>query len=191
MIIYLTGFEPFGDHVINPSWEAVKTFSLDDSQVQLHKEQLPVDYRALREILPARLNELNPDVILHLGVMSSKGFLRLERSAHNRIGETPDNAGFRPDPPLIRSNGPAVQRARFPLEDTLHAWRERGFEASLSDDAGSYLCNFSFYLSLDWARDKNAQVVFLHIPVLDAPFNLDQLREAIGTALNQAMKASS
>lgn len=191
MIIYLTGFEPFGEHALNASWEAVKGFALSDPKIQLHKEQLPVDYRALRESLPARLNELHPDVILHLGVMSSKGFLRLERTALNHIGETLDNAGFRPEPRVIQSSGPSKLSARFPLEETLQAWRERGFEATLSDDAGSYLCNYSFYLSLNWAEGKSAQVVFLHVPVLGAPFTVEQLREAIDIALKQAMKALS
>lgn len=187
MQVYLTGFEPFGAHKINASWEAVKGFSWDDSRVTVHSEQLPVDYRALSLHLPERLNTINPDVILHLGVMSPRGFLRLETVARNHIGATLDNAGFRPDSPKIDPAGPEFLTSKFPLEDVLERLQTRGLQAQLSEDAGSYLCNFSYYLSLAWAQKREALAAFLHVPVLGHPFSEDQLREAIQVALEAAV----
>ncbi|MDF1665056.1 MAG: pyroglutamyl-peptidase I [Planctomycetota bacterium] len=191
MRVYLTGFEPFGSHTVNASWEAVKDFSWTESRARLHSERLPVDYRALRQHLPERLNTINPDVILHLGVMGPRGFLRLEQQAKNHIGASPDNAGFCPEDRIIEPSGPEFLRSSFPLETVLDRFRKLGMEGQLSDDAGSYLCNFSYYLSLDWAQRRNALAAFLHVPVLGEPFAAAELQEAIRISLEVAIEAKN
>jgi pyroglutamyl-peptidase len=44
--------------------------------------------------------------------------------------------------------------------------RSRGVPAVASRSAGSYLCNFIYYLSLDWARrqQNHHDVCFVHVP---------------------------
>lgn len=189
MKIYLTGFEPFGDHAINASWEAVKGFPWNDPRATLEREQLPVDYRALHKYLPTRLNEINPDVILHLGVMSARGFLRLEQRAKNQIGQTLDNAGYRPEDPEIEVAGPDFHQSSFPIPLILERLNERGLPARGSEDAGSYLCNFSYYLSLNWGKTRKVAVAFLHVPVLGEPFSVEQLRDVIHVVLESAIEA--
>lgn len=73
-VALLTGFEPFGVHATNPSWDAIRTLErtpLDDWTLTVAR--LPVDYRAVAECLPQLLAERAPALILHLGVMRQEG----------------------------------------------------------------------------------------------------------------------
>jgi hypothetical protein len=58
--------------------------------------------------------------------------------------------------------------------------RGRGFAATTSRSAGSYLCNFLYYLSLDWGTRQESPplALFVHVPHTSAkggPFSEAQL----------------
>ena len=50
----------------------------------------------------------------------------------------------------------------------------------VSLDPGQYLCGYTYYISLNIDRDK---VAFVHVPVLDKPYSVDQLAGALGQIL--------
>ena len=55
-------------------------------------------------------------------------------------------------------------------EDKNSVTSERGIPAAPSRSAGRYLCNFLYYLSLDWAtrQEQSPAVLFVHIPPFTA-----------------------
>jgi pyroglutamyl-peptidase len=107
-----------------------------------------------------------PHLTLHLGLHKRARGFRIERSAHNLIDLREDARGavLNRRTILDRSDGrldtevPATQLARH--------LRTRGLPAIASRSAGTYLCNYLYYLSLHWARGQNGacDVCFVHLP---------------------------
>ena len=179
----LTGFGPFGPHLVNPSWEVVRR--LDGAPVgpfEVRVARLDVAYARAASQLEEAISAHAPDVLLSLGVAPG-GALRVERRAHNAddsktadvLGEV---GGGRP----IREGGPALLETRLPVAKILAALDGAGFEARPSDDAGGYLCNHVFYVGLDrMAADRPAG--FLHVPPLEGGWDLDRLEGALRVVL--------
>lgn len=51
MKILVTGFEPFGFHHSNPSWDAVEALPEEIEGVQIVKRKLPVSFRRFSALL--------------------------------------------------------------------------------------------------------------------------------------------
>lgn len=66
--VLLTGFGPFGDHNINPSWEVVKELSskygkyYEELGIELITQELPVDYKFVQNEVPRLWEEHQPKV---------------------------------------------------------------------------------------------------------------------------------
>lgn len=62
-VVLVTGFQPFGVHKINASWEAVKLlpkYKIDN--VQIVVEEVPVLYKYVEENIPLLWKKYNPKV---------------------------------------------------------------------------------------------------------------------------------
>ena len=57
MKILVTGFEPFGSHRSNPSWDAVEALPEEIEGVQIVKRKLPVSFRRFSAPLEAAIEE--------------------------------------------------------------------------------------------------------------------------------------
>jgi len=59
-----------------------------------------------------------------------------------------------------------------------------GWKCELSDDPGRYLCNFIYYLSLNYKKcyNKDFKVFFLHIP--EANNSPQKTQQCINEAIN-------
>ena len=55
--VLVTGFEPFGEEKINPSWEAVKTLPKEIKGADIIKNKLPVSFKAIKKKLPKIIDE--------------------------------------------------------------------------------------------------------------------------------------
>jgi pyrrolidone-carboxylate peptidase len=150
----VTGFGPFLNIRENPSSQlagaAGRSFEL-----------LEVSYEGVRRFLRG-LNEDSFDRLLLMGVNAGADKMHLEVLGRNTVGETPDVLGHVPELRFAREEGPVT------IESTL--WRPLvreplGERLAVSDDAGSYLCNFSLYSAL--LRFPGKQVGFLHVPSAD------------------------
>jgi pyroglutamyl-peptidase len=131
-------------------------------------EMLPVAY----ETVMARLTEIGrafqPDIAVHFGLAQSCSGFRLERVARNRfVPVHPDNLGFIPEVGPICA-GPETLDSRLPLEAIHGKLSAAGLPVEWSDDAGGYLCNAVFTLSLArGAEDFHpAMSGFVHVPLL-------------------------
>lgn len=88
--VIITGYGPFGKVKLNPSWEAVRKLPDEYNEFQVTKLFLQVSYQDVIETVPKLLEQLNPTLVIHCGVGSSDGFIKLEQTAHCNGYTTPD-----------------------------------------------------------------------------------------------------
>jgi pyroglutamyl-peptidase len=163
--VLVTGFEPFGGDDVNPSWEAVSRLTVPQVQIR----QLPCVYGAALEVLWAAVEELDPEVVVCVGLAGGRARVELERVGVN-LDDAPmaDNAGGYPvDRPIV-PGGPAAYFATIPTRDCVDALRAAGVPAGLSYSAGTFVCNHVLYGVLHRAATlrPGLRAGFVHVPYL-------------------------
>ena len=166
--VLLTGFGPFPGAPVNPSaWLAeMLPLRLSAGDEEVDARILPTEWEAVAAFTEQLRETLQPHVIVHFGLSHhAKGF-RIERSAHNRASLRADASGALPRSHVILPQGPGRLNTTFPATALAAHLSQRGISAAPSHSAGSYLCNFLYYLSLDWAARQSggASVLFVHVP---------------------------
>lgn len=173
--VLLTGFEPFDNEPINPSWEAVR--ALDGERVGdavIVARQLPCAFGTAIDAMAALLEELRPAVAIAVGQAGGRAEMSVERVAINiddaRIA---DNAGRQPVDEPIAGGGPAAYFSTLPIKAMVRDMRAAGIPASVSQTAGTFVCNHVFYGLMhalaghgDRDRTRNTRGGFIHIPYL-------------------------
>jgi pyroglutamyl-peptidase len=169
-VALVTGFEPYGGERVNPSMLVVK--SLDGSEVEgvsVVGRTLPVAFHGLRGRVQALLRELEPIVVVSLGLWRGEPMIRLERFAINLADcEIPDNEGACLEDVPLEASGPCAIPSRLPLRAIERALLEVGIPVRLSDTPGSFLCNATMYTFLDATHAAVPPVTcgFVHLPYL-------------------------
>ena len=186
--ILLTGFEPFGRYSINSSWELVTSLSDTIGNFECVKLRLPVEFGAVSDLIPKILTEYNPDIILSFGQSTSEA-IRIERVAINiSDARTPDNSGCRPTDETIHADGKNAYFATLPIKSMKSAVEQVGLPVVISNSAGTYVCNHTFYNWLYWCEKLklNTKVGFIHLPrmpeqvgVNEPSMPLDDIKKAI------------
>ncbi|WP_312347131.1 pyroglutamyl-peptidase I [Leclercia sp.] len=167
--VLITGFEPFGGETVNPSWEVVKQLDgaiIDDCRVVAR--QLPCVFGESLSVLNAAIDALQPSVVLAVGQAGGRVDVTVERVAINvDDARIPDNHGQQPVDVAIVEGGPAAWFSTLPIKAMVAALRESGIPASVSQTAGTFVCNHVMYGVLHKLAD-NPEVKggFIHIPYL-------------------------
>jgi pyroglutamyl-peptidase len=170
--ILLTGFEPFDQARINPSWEAVRAldgWQIEGSSVRARRISC-VFGRSLQE-LDAAIDELQPQLVLGVGQAGGRSELSPERVAINLDdGRICDNAGCQPiDAPVV-AGGPAAYFSTLPIKAMVRGLRAAGIPAAVSNSAGTFVCNHLFYGLMHRIATRPARPGmrggFIHIPYL-------------------------
>ena len=168
-VALVTGFEPFGGERVNPS--AAVAAALHGTVVdglRVEAALLPCAFGASLAALDAALARHEPALVLLLGQAGGRPDLTVERVAINvddaRIA---DNAGARPvDEPVV-AGGPAAYFSTLPIKAVVAALREAGLPASVSQTAGTFVCNHVFYgLMHRLASRPGVRGGFVHLPLL-------------------------
>lgn len=167
--ILLTGFTPFGDETINPSWEAVR--QLHDRDIAGHcvvARLLPTVFEASQRELEQAVHEIQPTILLGVGQAGGRSRLSIERVAINvQDARLPDNEGAQPIDEPVMVDGPAAYFSTLPIKAMLGALQDQGLPAEISNTAGTYVCNHVSYLMLHLAaRKPGLRAGFIHIPYL-------------------------
>ena len=165
--VLITGFGPFPGFADNPSAWLVETLAKQHSapEIELHARVLATEWEGVA--LVSRLFEtLQPHVMIHFGVSENAAAFSIERSAHNRTARECDACGAMLVHRKIREGGPPRFDAAFPAAKLAAHLRRSGLAARTSRSAGSYLCNFLYYHSLEWTVWQETQplALFVHIP---------------------------
>jgi len=167
--VLVTGFEPFGGETTNPSWEAVRLLPDEIHGIAVRKLEVPVVFGLSARVVLDAMRETHPDVVVCVGQAAGRAGLTVERVAINVADSTAsDNDGVIPiDEPLVQG-APVAYLTTLPLKACVAAAREAGVPASVSDTAGTYVCNQLMYRVLHeqaTGRARGAKGGFVHVPL--------------------------
>lgn len=169
MKILVTAFEPFGDNVLNSSWEVAKLLPDSIGGLVIVKEFLPVDFMRAGEKICSLMGFHSPDVVVSLGQSSKYDGLSIERVALNLMDSTkPDNAGNVPTNEPIHSDGDTAYLTTLPVRLLTDACNRKGIAAKVSNSAGTFVCNRVYYEALYTIEKRHLPVkaLFVHLPYI-------------------------
>lgn len=170
MNVLVTGFDPFGGEPVNPALEAVKKLEgLTIAGATIHTKEIPtVRFKSI-EAVKAGIAEFDPEIVLCVGQAGGRTDITVERIGMNvddfRI---PDNEGNQViDEPIVEG-APTGYFATLPIKKIVAALRAAGIPASVSNTAGSFVCNHVLYglmhaLAVEGNKRRGG---FIHIPYL-------------------------
>ena len=169
MKILLTAFEPFGGDTVNPAQEAVALVQNEIAGAQIIKIDVPVVFGKAIETVRSAMEKEQPDAVLCIGQAGGRIGLTPERVAINiDDGRIPDNEGNQPiDRPIFADGAPAYF-STLPVKAMVAEIKAAGLPASLSNTAGTYVCNHLMYgvlyhIAKTWPTMQGG---FLHVPIL-------------------------
>ncbi|MFT5446816.1 MAG: pyroglutamyl-peptidase [Gammaproteobacteria bacterium] len=173
--LLISGFEPFAGESLNPSMALLEVLArtratIDDvCGVELHTVLLPVVRVVADELMVATIDELAPSHVLMFGEAAGRANITPERVAINvddyRIA---DNAGAQPRGEAIVDDAPVGYFSTLPIHSMVAALHEQGLAASVSNSAGTYLCNRVFYRTMHHlaTAERATRAGFVHLPYL-------------------------
>jgi pyroglutamyl-peptidase len=197
MKLLVSAFDPFGGDVVNPALEAVKLLPEKIGAVEIVKVEIPTVFRKSIDRLVTAMEKEKPDAVLCVGQAGGRFDITPERVAINvddaRIA---DNEGNQPVGPIY-GDGDAAYFATLPVKAIVKKIREAGLPSSVSNTAGTFVCNHIMYgllyhIAKSFPRIKGG---FIHVPfipeqVVNRPAPAPYMALAdIAKALGEAVKA--
>jgi len=168
--VLVTGFEPFDQDRVNPSWEVAR--ALDGWRhggATVHGVCLPCVFDRALASLDAALTTHRPNLVVCLGLAGGRAEVSVERVAVNvNDARIPDNAGQQPVDTAVVAQAPAAYFATLPIKAIVRDLRAQGFPASVSNTAGTFVCNHVFYGLMHRLSAHGGAVRggFVHLPYL-------------------------
>ncbi|CAN1187455.1 Pyrrolidone-carboxylate peptidase [Linum perenne] len=108
-------------------------------------------------------------VWVHMGVNSGAVKFAIERQAVNEATfRCPDELGWQPNnhPIIPEDGGPtSAIETGCSVDEMLRFLKKKGFDVMISDDAGRFVCNYVYYHSLRFAKQKGHKSLFVHVPL--------------------------
>lgn len=169
MKILVSGFDPFGGEKINPAIESIKKLPDEINGVKIIKVEIPtVAHKSLKKLQEVIEIE-KPDVVLSIGQAGGRPDITVERVGINvddfRIK---DNEKNQPIDEKIAKDGPDAYLVTVPIKAMVQKMTENKIPASVSNTAGTFVCNHVCYGMAHLAATKypNMRTGFVHIPFL-------------------------
>ena len=119
-------------------------------------------------------------VLLHLGVHYKAKCFHLESSAYNDASfRVPDERGYQPENECVSADGCAygdILSTNLKVPLLVKKMKTRGYPTKLSGDPGRFVCNYTYFYSLDKCNRFNATAstskaekptlysIFVHVP---------------------------
>ena len=190
----MTGFGPFMNIEVNPSWKVVQaaqqllTGNKDLELVCVEELQVVYDHvsKKLREIH----RKFKPDLAIHVGLAKGCKNITIECQSVRSGYEQPDENGKIP-PGNMAASDAHIQpdecivssiNTKEILEQCC-AKLSGQIRFQPSNDPGLYLCGFCYYTSLQ----LNASSIFIHIPDEDEPYSIAEMTKAVVLIVEQAV----
>ncbi|MCB1219902.1 MAG: pyroglutamyl-peptidase I [Planctomycetales bacterium] len=177
MRILVTGFEPFGKLVDNPSQRLLGQLSAADfaEGAELHSVRLPTSYRGSETLIRELLDEIRPDLCVCLGVAQNRRAVCLERIAVNMDDcSLADNDGeLAKGREIVPGAALAIQSvldlAGVVEQDGADEGAGQGLPLSISNHAGNFVCNHVYYAALQHIAEHGlpTKCVFIHVPMTE------------------------
>ena len=167
MKLLLTAFDPFGEEPINPALEAVKLVADKVGNVDIVKLEVPTVFGKSIATVTAAIEKEKPDAVLCIGQAGGRYDLTAERVAINLDDASiEDNEGNQPIDTAIFEDGAPAYFSTLPIKAMVAKIQEAGVPASISDTAGTFVCNHLMYGVLYTLAKKYPDVRggFMHVP---------------------------
>ena len=169
MKILVTGFEPFDKETINPALEAVKKLDNKINGAKVVKTKIPTVFGKAIEKLEKEIEKEKPDIVICVGQAGGRSKITVERVAINIDDATiKDNEGNKPVDNKIFKDGGNAYFSRLPIKTIVKEMTKNKIPASISNTAGTFVCNHLMY-GLLYLIDKkypNMWGGFIHVPFI-------------------------
>lgn len=167
MKILLTAFDPFDNEPINPALESIKLVPENIGNIQIVKLEVPTVFGKSIKTVQAAIEREQPDAVLCIGQAGGQYDLTPERVAINLDdARIKDNEGNQPvDQPIFADGAPAYF-STLPIKAMVGKIREAQIPASVSNTAGTFVCNHLMYGILYTLANHYPHIRggFMHVP---------------------------
>ncbi len=169
MKILVSGFDPFGGEKVNPAIESVKKLPDTILGAEIIKLEIPTVIGKSIQKIEEAVELHKPDVVISVGQAGGRTDITVERVGVNvddcRI---PDNEGNQPIDEKIVEDGPDAYFVTLPIKAMVEHIQKKGVPASVSNTAGTFICNHVTYGVRHLAETKYPEMRtgFIHIPFL-------------------------
>ena len=196
--VVVCGFDHYDGIDVNPAYEVPKALAevgmpvdgddvLADVAVNISAVTMPVSFTKAWPTLLEAIEATQPQIVVAMGLKRAARGIALERCATNRVSDDrPDADNMTPQRDTIDPQGPAAFWTRLPLRAILADFTADNIPATLSSDAGTYVCNSLFYQLLDWSVEQERVIAgFVSLPQVNESGN----RAMPGLPLSQQIRA--
>lgn len=204
--VIVAGYDHYEGVDLNPSYQVPQALAhqgmegleLTDSQlddplegvdVDITAVTMPVSFARAWPILHQAIEETTPDIVIATGLKRVARGISMERCAVNIKEVSVDclcegaHPGRQREP--VDPDGPAAYWTRLPLRAILQEFGRSGIPATLSSDAGTYVCNALFYRLLEWAsKHQDVLAGFVSLPMIN-----ETEPQGCGLPLDQQIRA--
>ncbi|PNZ26786.1 pyroglutamyl-peptidase I [Staphylococcus rostri] len=169
MKILVTAFDPFGKEQTNPALEAVKLLPETIGDHTITKLEIPTVFKESVAVIEQQLKSETYDAVLAIGQAGGRFEITPERVGINvddaRIA---DNQGNQPIDEVIQEDGAPAYFSNMPVKRLTQAMKDVGVPASLSNSAGTFVCNHVLYNLgyLHVTAFPHIQFGFIHVPFI-------------------------
>ena len=196
MKILVTGFDPFGGEPTNPAIESVKRIDDNIEGAEIIKLEIPTVFHKAADVVEEKIKEVKPDVVLSIGQAGGRYGITVERVAINQDdARIEDNEGNQPIDVKIREDGAPAYFSTLPIKAMVEEIKKENLPASVSNSAGTFVCNHIMYQDLYLAEKYgDIKAGFIHVPflteqVVDKKDTASMSLEDIVKGLNAAIRA--
>ncbi|MGM0608900.1 MAG: hypothetical protein ACQESP_10835 [Candidatus Muiribacteriota bacterium] len=146
MKIFIYGFKPFKNYNENITQKILSKINLNQN---INVKIFDVVFN--KKMFKDEVDKCNPDIILGLGQYPVGKKIRIERTAHNLMAHSRKET-----PVKINENSPEKLYSTLKIKPDKHS--------RFTYNAGTYVCNFSMYVNLEYSHNSNNKYGFFHIP---------------------------
>lgn len=169
MKILITGFDPFGGDHMNPATEAIKLLPQQINGAEIITIQVPTVFRKSMDTLFEAIKREIPDMVICIGQAGGRYDITVERVAINiDDARIEDNEGNLPIDSPIFGDGASAYFSNLPIKAMVQAMKAANIPASVSNTAGTFVCNHLMYAALYYVNQyqPDMKAGFIHIPYL-------------------------
>jgi pyroglutamyl-peptidase len=169
MKVLITGFERYHRVKINSSQFVLKPIEEKNQQYNITTRILSTQFDKAQEQISQYIRSDTYDVVISLGMSAQATTIQLERFAVNlKDSFVADNAGDIPEEEVLQTDSPTAYQVNTALRPLQSFLRRQGLPVTISNTAGTYVCNAVMFRALDTiARERIAtKYFFVHIPAL-------------------------
>lgn len=197
MKILVTGFDPFDGDSVNPALELIKQLPEEIDGCEIITLEVPTVFHKSIQVIKQAIDTQHPDAVLSVGQAGGRVDMTVERIGINcDDARIPDNEGNSPVDEKVFEDGDDAYLLTLPVKAMVKAIQDAGVPASVSNTAGTFVCNHVAYGVAYLAKKyyPDMKTGFMHIPFL--PYQAAEKRgmpsmslESLKTGTVAAIKA--